>query len=198
MSTIELNDAMFGVAADTGLVHDAVVRQRAVARQVLAHTKDRSEVRGGGRKPWKQKGTGRARHGSNRSPIWIGGGVTFGPLKWQNFFIKMNKKARRKALFMSLSDKVANNAFVVLENLDLAEAKTRHLDQMIATLPVVGSRVLMVVDPANVAMRRAAQNLPNVETIAPNSLNTIDVLKAGTIVAGVAEVDAMTHHFIKQ
>ena len=120
---IELPADIFEVALNEGLLHQVVVALEANSRQVLAHTKDRSEVRGGGRKPWKQKGTGRARHGSIRSPIWKGGGVTFGPQKIRNFTKKLNKQVKRKALAMTLSDKVSNNNFIAIESLALPEVK---------------------------------------------------------------------------
>lgn len=195
VSTLTLDDAVFGVAVQESLVHEAVVSQQANARTAIAHAKDRSEVRGGGRKPWRQKGTGRARHGSRRSPIWIGGGITFGPSKVRNFARKMNKKARRKALFMTLSDKVTDNALLVLENLELKEGKTKVLDQILKALPKVGKRVLIVVDAQNIAVRRAAQNLPFIETIAPNSMNVVDIMKADTVVTSVDGVETLTRHF---
>src|SRR3989338_5627406 len=133
---INLDPALFEVKADKALVHEAVVAQMANSRVVLAHTKDRGEVRGGGKKPWKQKGTGRARHGSRRSPIWIGGGITFGPNAWRNFALKINRRARRKALFMALSDKVASQAFVVVDALTVAQPKTREVASMLQALPL--------------------------------------------------------------
>jgi len=128
---IELADKVFGMPANKNLVHQAVVAQMANSRQVLAHTKDRSEVRGGGKKPWRQKGTGRARAGSNRSPIWKGGGVTFGPRKNRNFSKKINKKMRKKAVLMALSDKVANGNLLVIEKLDIDGYKTKVFNKMI-------------------------------------------------------------------
>src|SRR3989338_3936812 len=116
---LSLDASLFDVAVDMALVHEAVVAQEANSRQVLAHTKDRGDVAGTGKKPWKQKGTGRARHGSRRSPIWVGGGITFGPTKDRNYSLKMNRKARRKALAMVLSDKVANNALFAVDSLVL-------------------------------------------------------------------------------
>ncbi|MDD5071998.1 MAG: 50S ribosomal protein L4 [Patescibacteria group bacterium] len=128
---MDLSDKVFGVPANKGLVHQAVVAQMANNRQVLAHTKDRSEVRGGGRKPWRQKGTGRARAGSSRSPIWTGGGVTFGPRKDRNFSKNINKKMRKKAILMVLSDKVANGNFLVMDKLEIDEYKTKVFNKII-------------------------------------------------------------------
>ena len=123
----ELNPTIFGVEIKPEVVHQVVVTQMANRRQVLAHTKGRSEVRGGGKKPWRQKGTGRARHGSIRSPIWVGGGVTFGPTKIRNFNKAINKKIKRKALFMSLSDKIDNQKIILLDKLELSKIKTKKI-----------------------------------------------------------------------
>ena len=131
---LELSANIFNVEASHELLHQAMVAQMANSRQVLAHTKDRSEVSGGGKKPWKQKGTGRARAGSSRSPIWIGGGVTFGPTKDRNFKKKINQKMKQKAIFMVLSDRVKNNALVVLDSLELAEFKTKKFNEILSAI----------------------------------------------------------------
>jgi len=131
---IKLSDRIFGVKASDALVHQAMVTQMANERQVLAHTKDRSEVRGGGRKPWRQKGTGRARAGSTRSPIWKGGGVTFGPRKDRNFKKNINKKMKQKAMFMVLSDRAASNSFIILDKLEIDKFKTKALNEIINSL----------------------------------------------------------------
>ncbi|MEK7108096.1 MAG: 50S ribosomal protein L4 [Patescibacteria group bacterium] len=196
VGSVELDDRMFGVSVRPSLVHEAVVAQQANARVVYAHTKDRGEVRGGGKKPWKQKGTGRARHGSRRSPIWIGGGITFGPTALRNFALKINRRARRKALFMALSDKVATQAFVVVDAFSVTEPKTREVVAMLKALPLKGRRALMVVDAAKTDIRRATQNVENAQTIAPNSLNVEDVVTFGSIVIGKDELDALTKHFL--
>ena len=131
---MKLPDKIFSVKVNESLVHQAMVMQMANERQVLAHTKDRSEVRGGGAKPWRQKGTGRARAGSNRSPIWIGGGITFGPRKDRNFKKKINKKMKQKAMFMVLGDKVKNDSLVVLDKLEMKEYKTKVFAEMLRNL----------------------------------------------------------------
>lgn len=195
VGSVTLKDAIFGVEINEALVHDAVVNQQTNSRAVLAHAKDRSEVRGGGRKPWRQKGTGRARHGSRRSPIWSGGGVTFGPTKVRNFAKKMNTKARRKAFFMTLTDKLNDQAFVVVDDLSLESPKTKEMSMMLKALPLKGRRILVVVDPSNKNMRLAISNIENVESIAPNSLNVVDVLKTNTLVIGQAELEFMSKHF---
>ena len=124
---IKLPAGIFGIEINNDLLYQAITIQRANSRKVFAHTKDRSEVRGGGKKPWQQKGTGRARHGSTRSPVWVGGGITFGPRKEKNFKKKINKKAKRKAIFMALSSKVKDKELLVLDKLELKEPKTKTM-----------------------------------------------------------------------
>lgn len=130
----ELNPAIFGISINEGLVHQAAVAQMSAGRKPLAHTKDKSEVRGGGRKPWRQKGTGRARHGSIRSPLWKGGGVTFGPTKGMNFEKKINKKMKRKALFMCLTDRAKDQALVLVDKLEIKNNKTREFVELLKNL----------------------------------------------------------------
>ena len=124
INQVELPDQVFGLKINSDLLYQAVMAQLGNSRQVLAHTKGRSEVRGGGKKPWRQKGTGRARHGSIRSPIWKGGGVTFGPTKERNFSKTINKKMKRKALFMALSSKVTDQQLMVFDHLSIEKPKT--------------------------------------------------------------------------
>lgn len=195
VGTVDVPERIFGVEPNEGLVHEAVVAQMVNARSVIAHTKDRGEVRGGGRKPWKQKGTGRARHGSRRSPLWSGGGVTFGPTSERVFGVKMNRKARRKALYMVLSDKVAHERFVVVDDLVLETPKTSVMVSALQALPQANGRTLIVVDAANEAVRLGARNVPKTETIAPNSLNVVDVLKAARMVISRSDLDALVKHF---
>jgi len=178
---LNLNDALFGVKANTALVHEAVVAQRANARQVLAHTKTRGEVRGGGRKPWKQKGTGRARQGSIRSPQWIGGGVVFGPSKDRNFSVKINRKAKRQALFMALSDKVASEKLVVLDSVSTESAKTKLMAEVLKKLPI-DRTVLVVASASSPLLMRMVRNLPHVKLVTANSVNLLDVLSYRSIV----------------
>ena len=130
----DLPEELFGLKINSDLLHQAVVAQQANKRKLVAYAKDRSEVRGGGRKPWPQKGTGRARHGSIRSPIWVGGGVTFGPVKERNYNKKINKKMRRKALFMSLSSKVKDESLVLLDKLELNQPKTKEIKEIFNNL----------------------------------------------------------------
>lgn len=178
---LDLNKSMFDVEVNTGLVHQVLVAQQANRRHVLAHTKDRSEVRGGGRKPWKQKGTGRARHGSSRSPIWSGGGVTFGPTKFRNFSKQINKKMKRKALYMVLSDKVADKNFVIIESLNVEGFKTKNMKSLFVNLPVE-KKILLVVPTNDARIWKSAANLDKITVINADSLNVEDVLNAGSLV----------------
>lgn len=192
---ITLPDALFAVEPNSNLVHSVIIAQEANSRVVLAHTKDRSQVSGGGKKPWKQKGTGRARHGSSRSPIWIGGGVTHGPLAERNFSVKLNKKTKRVALAMVLTDKVQDGAFIAVEDFVLPEAKTKFVAQMRTALPGARGSMLIVLTAEDVAMKRAAKNLPKTTTIHAQSLNVRDAAKYRTIVASKAAIDSMVQTF---
>ena len=172
---MELSDAIFGVKPNPALVHEAVVAQRANKRRSVAHTKTKGEVSGGGKKPWKQKGTGRARQGSTRNPQWVGGGVAFGPRSERNFSVKFNKKAKRAALFMVLSDKVANKQLLAIESIPTEAPKTKTVAEMIKKLPV--GRTTLIVSPAsNPMLMRMVRNLPNVKLVTANSVSIEDVL----------------------
>ena len=179
---IKLNPAIFSVEASPALIQRAVVAQRANSRKSIAHTKTKGEVRGGGKKPWKQKGTGRARHGSIRSPLWRGGGVTFGPRNTRNFSKKINKKAKRKALFTVLSDKVKNDVLIVLDKLDFQEAKTKDMNIMlekfykIFLLKDKKQNSAIILDQKSKRFVQALKNITHTQTIAPNSLNVVDLL----------------------
>lgn len=172
----ELNEAVFGVEMKPEVVHQVVVAQNANKRLVLAHTKDRSEVRGGGKKPWRQKGTGRARHGSIRSPIWRGGGVTFGPTKERNFKQKINKKAKRKALFMALSEKAAEGRLVVIDKIELPEIKTKQMAAILGSLPSKGQSALLALEKNDANIVKSASNIPKAKIILADSLNAADVI----------------------
>lgn len=171
----QLEERIFGVVIKPQLVQQAIRTILANRRVAIAHTKTRSEVRGGGKKPWKQKGTGRARHGSIRSPIWKGGGVTFGPRKDRNFSLKMNKKAKRQALFMTLTDKVNEKKFVVLDDLTLPANKTKEFVKIISKLPVKGT-ILIVLPKVSQPIIKSVRNLPFAKTITADSLNVLDVM----------------------
>lgn len=174
---LTLDESLFSVKVNAALVHEAVVAQTSNGRKAIAHTKTRGEVAGSGKKPWKQKGTGRARHGSRRSPIWIGGGITFGPRNDRSFGVKMNDKARRKALAMVLSDKVTHERLIAVDQLLLEEGKTKQLAEVLNNLPTSGKRTLIVTTPENKTVSRAARNLQEIETIPANTLNIVDLLR---------------------
>ncbi len=172
-----LDPTLFNVDLNKELIQQVLVSQQANSRDVIAHTKGRAEVRGGGKKPWKQKGTGRARHGSSRSPIWIGGGITFGPTSSRNFSKKVNKKIKKKALAMVLTDKVVNNNLVILESYNLPQPKTKLLKQALDKLPGKNKKKLLVTKNAEENVVLASKNLNKVQTINYGSLNIIDLLK---------------------
>jgi large subunit ribosomal protein L4 len=183
---IELNPKIFEVKPSIHLLAEAVRISQSNSRQGTSNTKTRGEVRGGGRKPWKQKGTGRARVGSTRSPIWRHGGITFGPRANQNWELKINKKAKTKALFMSLSDKVKHNQFVVIDHIKLDAPKTKEFLKVVESLKKahkeMGKKQMFVLPKANSELSRGSGNLQNISTIQANSLNIVDVMKADTII----------------
>lgn len=178
---LSLSEKVFGLEANNELLHQAVVAQTANARQVLAHTKDRSEVSGGGKKPWKQKGTGRARAGSSRSPLWIGGGVTFGPTKDRNFKKKINQKMKQKAICMALSDRLANGSLVVLDKLESKEYKTKSFATMLSGLEKKAlnsdrRNILVVNDAKDEKTWYSGRNLAGVKIINLENINLVDLL----------------------
>ncbi len=178
---MELNAKFFGVPVDNALVHEVAVAQAANARRPIAHTKNRGDVAGGGKKPWKQKGTGHARQGSIRSPQWKGGGVVFGPRNIRNFSLKVNRKVKQKALFMALSDKTSDNRLLVLESFKPAEPKTKLAAQLFKQLPVY-RKTLLVIPKSDPALLRMIRNLPQAKLVTVNTLNLIDVLAYPTLV----------------
>jgi large subunit ribosomal protein L4 len=175
--TETLDPALFGVEIKPELVHEVVVAHQKNTREAIAHTKGRSEVRGGGKKPWRQKGTGRARHGSIRSPLWVGGGITFGPTAKRNFGVRVNKKVKQKALAMVLSDKVTAERMVLVDSYNMPEAKTKSLQETLAKLPSKGKTTLIITKNASDNIVLAAKNLPRIETLHYGSLNIYDLLK---------------------
>ena len=185
VGTLELNDAVFGVEVNEHLVHMAVVRQLANKRQGTQKAKTRSEVSGGGRKPWKQKGTGHARQGSTRAPQWTGGGVVFAPVP-RDYSFKMNKKEKRAALKSVLTSKVQENKFIVLDELKLAEVKTKEMKKVLDNLKVNNALVIIGDDSENVAL--SARNIAGVQTASVNTINVFDMLKYNTIIATKSSV----------
>ena len=179
IDTIELNDAVFGVEVNEHLVHMAVVQQLANNRQGTQKAKTRSEVSGGGRKPWRQKGTGHARQGSIRAPQWTGGGVVFAPVP-RDYSFKLNKKEKRAALKSALTDKVANAKLIVVDELKFEEIKTKNFAQVMKNLDV--NNGLVVVNENDVNVMMSAKNIADVKMALPNTINVYDVMKAGKVV----------------
>ena len=188
VGSIELNDAVFGVEVNEHLVHMAVVNQLANNRQGTQSAKTRSEVSGGGRKPWRQKGTGHARQGSTRSPQWTGGGVVFAPTP-RDYSFKMNKKEKRIALLSALSSKVADNKIVVLDAFNLDEVKTKKFAEVMSNLKV--DKALVVIEGENKNVVLSGRNIPTVKVSAANEINTYDVLKYETLVVTKAAVEKL-------
>ncbi|MBX4190051.1 50S ribosomal protein L4 [Candidatus Parcubacteria bacterium] len=196
---ITVSDSVFGVPMNKDLLHQIVTAQLANKRQVIAHTKGRSEVRGGGKKPWAQKGTGRARHGSTRSPIWRGGGVTFGPSKEKNFKKKINKKMLQKALKVALSSKTRDGQLIVIDSFELNQPKTKEVATMLKHFSSVfgkPSSVLMV-SPTNGAIVRAARNLPNVDVVQAAEVSPLMVLSSTFILVPKEAVQIIESKWIK-
>ncbi|MBE5901563.1 MAG: 50S ribosomal protein L4 [Lachnospiraceae bacterium] len=179
VGSMELNDAVFGVEVNEHLVHLAVVQQLANNRQGTQKAKTRSEVSGGGRKPWKQKGTGHARQGSIRAPQWTGGGVVFAPVP-RDYSFKLNKKEKRAALKSALTAKVNDKKFIVLDELKMSEVKTKNFKEMLNNLKVEGALVVLADNDQNLVL--SARNIPAVKTAQINELNVYDVMKYKTVV----------------
>ena len=188
VGSIELNDAVFGVEVNEHLVHMAVVNQLANNRQGTQSAKTRSEVSGGGRKPWRQKGTGHARQGSTRSPQWTGGGVVFAP-KPRDYSFKMNKKEKRAALCSALSSKVSESQIIVLDEFKLDEIKTKKFVEVMNNLKA--SKALVVLEGENKNVVLSGRNIPTVKVPATNEINTYDVLKYETLVVTKAAVEKL-------
>ena len=174
VDSIELNDSIFGVEINEHLVHMAVLQQLANNRQGTQKAKTRSEVRGGGRKPWRQKGTGHARQGSTRSPQWTGGGIVFAP-KPRDYSFKMNKKEKNLALKSVLTTKVAENKFIVVDGLNFDEIKTKNMVNVLKNLEV--KKALVVTDDDNKNVTLSSRNIPGVKTAFTNTINVYDILK---------------------
>jgi len=189
VDVMELPSAVFEVKTKRGLMHEVVIGLMANDRQVTSHTKTRGEVSGGGKKPWKQKGTGRARAGSIRSPLWRGGGVTFGPRSDRNFKVKINKKAKQSVFRMVLSEKVADKALIIMDNFDLENAKTKNFSAILKKLPIVGKKVLMVFPEGNANIRLASRNIPKLAQSNLVETNVMDVMRANTVVTTKGAVE---------
>ena len=192
VETIELSDAVFGVEVNEHLVHMAVVNQLANNRQGTQKAKTRSEVSGGGRKPWRQKGTGHARQGSTRAPQWTGGGVVFAPVP-RDYSFKMNKKEKRAALKSVLTAKVEEKKFIVVDEIKFDEIKTKNFANMLKNLDV--KKALVVLEDENATI--SAKNIADVKTAKVNTINVYDILKYNTVIAtkdAVRNIERCTHN----
>ena len=188
VGTIDLNDAIFGVEVNEHLVHMAVVSQLANKRQGTQKAKTRSEVSGGGRKPWRQKGTGHARQGSTRAPQWTGGGVVFAPTP-RDYSFKLNKKERRAALKSALTSRVEEKKFIVVDEINFDEIKTKKFQDVLNNLSV--SKALVVLEDGNENAELSARNIADVKTAKTNTINVYDILKYNTVIATKAAVQAI-------
>lgn len=191
---IELNSDIFAVAPNATLVHQVYVALEANARESWADTKDKSEVRGGGKKPWKQKGTGRARHGSIRSPIWKGGGITFGPLTIRNYKQKLNKKMKQAAVKMCLSDKAAHGMLVVVEDV-MADGKTKSMAALRSTLPGAGKTTLFLAPAIDEMVNRATRNIQKLDMQQATDVNVVDLLHHQYVITTKAGLQALEARF---
>jgi len=188
VGTLELNDAVFGVEVNEHLVHMAVVAQLANKRQGTQSARTRAEVSGGGKKPWRQKGTGHARQGSTRAPQWTGGGIVFAP-KPRDYTIKLNKKEKRLALKSALTSRVNEGKFIVVDQIAMDEIKTKNFKTMLDALNV--NKALVVLDSNDQNVVRSARNIENVKTALTNTINVYDILKYNTVVTTKAAVETI-------
>ncbi|MEK7510485.1 MAG: 50S ribosomal protein L4 [Patescibacteria group bacterium] len=193
----EFPKEIFEVPLNPDVVHQVVVSQQANRRVIRAHTKGRGEVSGGGRKPWPQKHTGRARHGSIRSPIWKGGGVTFGPRKERVYKKKINKKMRRKVLCMVLAEKARKNSLVVLQDLTLDKPKAKILAEILKKLPCKDQKSLIALPQMNTSIIQAARNLRGVQTVQAKDLSALDLLQTHYLVMPKSSIKVIEKTFIR-
>jgi len=195
---MKLSDDIFDIAVKPEVVHQVYVAQMNNQRQPWADTKTKGEVRGGGRKPWAQKGTGRARHGSIRSPIWKGGGVTFGPLTIRNYKSKLNKKTRRLALKMCLSDKARNGALLAVENFSFERPKTKLFAGFLKALPVDWKSFLVLTGAGERELVRLTRNLKQVRTMRAEDVNVMELLKNQAVIASQEALASLVGIFTKK
>lgn len=195
-----LANGIFGIPLKEGLVHLAVVQEQAAKRKGTASTKTKGEVRGGGKKPWKQKGTGRARHGSIRSPLWRGGGIVFGPRPDRNYSLKMNKKAKRKALLMVLSQTAQNGNIILLDTLSFQAPKTKEANVLLQKLPLgfdakKKKRIGFVATKEDSVVRKSLRNIPLVKVVSLESMNIVDTLSCSKLVIPLSNLKKMEEQF---
>jgi len=186
-ATVDLNPRIFEIKElKPGVLHQVVTAKLSNMRRATARTKTKGEVRGGGKKPWKQKGTGRARAGSIRSPLWRGGGIIFGPTEGRNFYKKVNKKLNRLAFFSVLTDRVKSEQLLVVDNIELQEAKTKELSRKLEILmkkmKPAGKNILIITPGKQEKLSRASANLPHVKVLTASNLNILDLLRANSII----------------
>ena len=195
---MELAEAVFGVKIKPEVVHEVFIAQTNNQREPWADTKNRGEVSGGGKKPWQQKGTGRARHGSIRSPIWKGGGVTFGPLTIRNYHTKINKQTRRLAVRMCLSDKVANSVLWILQDFSFAEAKTKMFVNLLKLFPGKSKKFLVLTAGKDEKVMRMTKNLTNIKTVRAEDVNVMDLINWDGVIASQEAVKKLEEVFGKK
>ncbi|MBL7053908.1 50S ribosomal protein L4 [Patescibacteria group bacterium] len=196
VDTKKLDSDIFEKEINNDLVHQVVVSLLSNKRHPFAHTKTRSDKRGGGRKPWRQKGTGRARAGTIRSPLWRGGGVTFGPTKERNYQKKINKKLRKKVFLMCLTDKAKEKNIYVLDKIDLQEIKTKDFFNILSKLKIEqNKKILFSLDDKNIKTIKSARNIKNIKTIKITSLNILDILKSDYLLTTVKGIDKIVKHY---
>lgn len=189
--SIDLPEGIFEVEINENLVNQVANLQMSNRRQGTANTKGRAEVRGGGRKPWRQKGTGRARHGSSRSPIWRGGGVTFGPTNEKDYKKKINKKLKKKALCMVLSAKAKSDSIIILDDFDLKEAKTKIMAKALKDLKAEGSAIIAT-PVKNEVIWKASRNIPGISVMPASDLNVLDLLSCKKLILGAESIKKNT------
>lgn len=195
LKDVLLPKEIFAQELSAKLLHQVVVAQQANRRLIIAHTKIRSEVRGGGRKPWRQKGTGRARHGSIRSPIWKGGGITFGPRKDRNYQQKINRKMAQKALLMALSTKVEDKEMKILDKISLPEPKTKLMQEILEKLSLSGS-VMVVASRDNKLLKRAGRNLEKTKIVFAEQINALDILSYRNLLITLPAIEGLKKRFL--
>jgi large subunit ribosomal protein L4 len=194
---VDLPDEIFDVKLNTDLVHQIAVSLMANKRQPLAHTKNRGEVRGGGKKPWKQKGTGRARHGSSRSPIWKGGGITFGPRNEKVFEKEVPKKMRRKALFMVLSQKTRDNELIILDKIELEKGKTKEIANILSKLPSKNQKTLIALPKYDKKIFLAGRNIKKTSIDEARNINVLELLNHKYLLLTEDGIKTIEKTFIK-
>jgi large subunit ribosomal protein L4 len=195
---VRIPSEIFGIEKNLDLIHQVVFSQLSNRRRATAQTKDRGQVRGGGRKPWRQKGTGRARHGSRRSPIWVGGGVTFGPTNERNFKKTIPQKMKKKALFQVLSDKAKENLMIIFEKLEAESPKTKVFFNFLKKTPCKGKSCLIVLPEKQENLVLAARNIPGVRTALAKDLNVLDVVSFKYLMISKEAIKKIKDTFLKQ